>query len=590
MRLMALTLALLVAGLVTMIGVGAMKPRLAIDLAGGTSVTLTAKTLDNDDGSSGGAVTTDAMDQAVEIIRQRVNGFGVSEAQVTTLGSDNIVVSVPGQNNQRIVEQVGQTALLRFRPVLQSGNPGPTTGLPDLGELTEGLGQDDTVGPKASSSPSPKASKKASAEPTSDSGAEDSNRAMASALRAADDPSPSPAASASPSASATPSQSAKASTAPSKTPKPAAGEETGAAGDVPKQVLEDFAALDCTDPAARQGGDTNSPDAFVVACDQDGLAKYLLGPSAVQGTQISNAEAGLPQGAGVGQWLINMEFNGAGTSAFANLTRALAGLTPPANQLAIVLDGVVYSSPQVNGEIPDGRAVIEGNFTSETAKDLANVLKYGALPLAFEKSTVTTISASLGKDQLTGGLIAGGIGMILVVVYSLFFYRGLGLVALAGLLIAAALSYMTVSLLGEAIGYRLSLAGIAGLIVAIGITADSFVVYFERLRDEVRDGRSPRSAAEYGWERARRTIISANFVSLLAAGVLYYFSVAEVKGFAFTLGVVTIIDVIVIFLFTKPLVSLLLRRPYFARGQRLSGLSRESLGMMPTGAAAAKGA
>lgn len=580
LRLMALTLALLVGGLLTMIGVGAMSPRLAIDLAGGTSVTLTAKTLDNADGSSGGSVTEDAMDQAVEIIRQRVNGFGVSEAQVTTLGSTNIVVTVPGQNNARIVEQVGQTALLRFRPVLQAGDPQPTSALPDLGELTEGLGEDDeTPNSLGGAGASAKPSKQASAKPTGSSGTgEDSNRATSSALRSVDDPSPSPSAS------------------PTKTAKPDADELSEEAvaealeSALPKAVREEYAALNCLDPAARQGGDTKSPDAVVVACDQDGLVKYLLGPSAVQGTQISNAEAGLPQGAGVGQWLINMEFNGAGTTAFASLTKSLAGLTPPTNQLAIVLDGVVYSSPQVNNEIPDGRAVIEGNFTSETAKDLANVLKYGALPLAFEKSTVTTISASLGKDQLNGGLIAGAIGMVLVVAYSLFFYRGLGLVALAGLGIAGAMAYITVTLLGEAIGYRLSLAGIAGLIVAIGITADSFVVYFERLRDEVRDGRSPRSAAEYGWDRARRTIISANFVSLLAASVLYYFSVAEVKGFAFTLGVVTIIDVIVIFLFTKPMVSLLMKRPYFARGQRFSGLSRESLGMLPAVGAAAKGA
>ena len=573
LRLLALTLALLVGGLVTMFGVGATSPRLAIDLAGGTSVTLTAKPFE------GGSITSDAMEQAVSIIRQRVNGFGVSEAQVTTLGSDNIVVSVPGQNNNRIVEQVGQTALLRFRPVLQSGAPTPGTGLPDLGELTEGLGQDDSPDSLGGTTgPSPRATKKAGAEPTSGSGDADSNRATSGALRAVDDPSPSPSATAtkSPKPSASPSAKPGKNDTPSEEDVAAALESA-----IPKEVREKYETLNCVDPAARQGGDTEPADAVVVACDKDGLQKFLLGPSAVQGTQLQSAEAGLPQGAGVGQWLINMEFDGGGTDAFAELTRSVATLPPPTNQIAIVLDGVVYSSPQVNAVIPDGRAVIEGDFTSETAKDLANVLKYGALPLAFEKSTITTISASLGGDQLNGGLIAGAIGMILVVVYSLFYYRGLGIVALAGLVIAAAMAYMTVSLLGEAMGYRLSLAGIAGLIVAIGITADSFVVYFERLRDEIRDGRSPRTAAEYAWARARRTILSANFVSLLAASVLYFFSVAEVKGFAFTLGVVTIIDVVVIFLFTKPLVSLLMKRPYFARGHRFSGVSRESLGMIP---------
>jgi preprotein translocase subunit SecD len=536
-----------------------------------------------------GSITNDAMDQAVAIIRQRVNGFGVSEAQVTTLGNDHIVVSVPGQNNNRIVEQVGQTALLRFRPVLQSGGPEPSSGLPDLGDLTKGLDDKSTTGeenPKslggtgnATSSPKPKI--KASAGPTSD-----SNRATSSALRAADDPTPDPSASASPSAK--PSSTAKASSSAKPSASPTKKSDDTTTDDdvakaldnaIPKAVRDKYAALNCLDPAARQGGDQESPDAIVVACDKDGAAKYLLGPSAVQGTQISSAEAGLPPGAGVGQWIINMNFDGSGTKAFAELTKAVASLTPPTNQIAIVLDGVVYSSPQVNGEIPDGHAVIEGNFTAQSAKDLANVLKYGALPLAFEKSTVSTISASVGSDQLHGGLIAGGIGLVLVVAYCIFFYRALGIAALMGLIIAAGFSFEAVSLLGEAIGYRLSIAGIAGMIVAIGITADSFVVFFERLRDEIRDGRSPRTAVEYGWVRARRTILSANFVSLLAAGVLYFFSVAEVKGFAFTLGLSTMIDVLVIFLFTKPLVAWLMRKPFFARGHKFSGVNPESLGM-----------
>jgi preprotein translocase subunit SecD len=571
LRLMALTMALLVGGLLAMFAVGAKTPRLAIDLAGGTSVTLTAKPFE------GGKITGDAMDQAVSIIRQRVNGFGVSEAQVNTLGSDNIVVSVPGQNNNRIVEQVGQTALLRFRPVLQSGAPTPGTGLPDLGELTEGLGQDgapDSLG--GTTGPSAKPSKKASAAPTSGSGDADSNRATSGALRSAADPSPSPSAT----ASKSPKPSASPTAKPGKNDTPSE-EDIAAALEsaIPKEVREKYEALNCVDPAARQGGDTEPADAVVVACDKDGFQKYLLGPSAVQGTQLKSAEAGLPQGAGVGQWLINMEFDGAGTSAFAELTRSVSSLAPPTNQIAIVLDGVVYSSPQVNGEIPDGRAVIEGDFTADTAKDLANVLKYGALPLAFEKSTISTISATVGDDQLKGGLIAGGIGVFLVVAYCILFYRALGIAALLGLIVAAAMSYEAVSLLGEAMGYRLSIAGVAGMIVAIGITADSFVVFFERLRDEIRDGRSPRTAVEYGWLRARRTILSANFVSLLAAGVLYFFSVAEVKGFAFTLGLATMIDVVVIFLFTKPMCAWLMRRPFFARGHPWSGVNPHNLGM-----------
>lgn len=585
LRLLALTLALLVAGLLTMLGVGAMHPRLAIDLAGGTSVTLTAKTVPGADGQNGGKVTKDAMNQAVKIIRQRVNGFGVSEAQVTTLGSDNIVVSVPGQNNQDIVNKVGQTALLRFRPVILAGPPTPGGAPPDLSELTKGLDDSPTslggTGNDPSAKPTSKASAKTKASASPQATASDSNRAVSGAVRTAETPSPSP--SASPTKSAKPAASAS--------PKPgedSAKDGAGVQDAIPKAVRDKYAALDCLDPAARQGGDTELATAVVVSCDKDGQSKYILGPSAVQGTEVTSAQAGLPQGTGVGDWQVILNFDGGGTKAFAEITKAVVNLPPPTNQVAIVLDGVVYSSPRIIQPILDGQARIEGNFTAQTAKDLANVLKYGALPLAFEKSTVSTISASVGDDQLRGGLIAGGIGLFLVVVYCLFFYRALGVAALLGLIVAAALSYMAVSLLGQGIGYRLSIAGIAGMIVAIGITADSFVVFFERLRDEIRDGRSPRSAVEYGWKRASRTILSANFVSLLAAGVLYFFSVAEVKGFAFTLGLATMIDVVVIFLFTKPLVSWLMRRPFFARGHAMSGVSRASLGLRGTGRAVAR--
>ncbi len=590
LRLLALTVALLVAGLGTMLGVGAMHPRLAIDLAGGTSVTLTAKTLPDEVGGDGGKVTKDAMNQAVQIIRQRVNSFGVSEAQVTTLGSDNIVVTVPGQNNQEIVEKVGQTALLRFRPVLLAGGPEPTGALPDLGELTKGLdGTPESLGGTDGAAPTPsgKATPKSSATPKAAASPEatDANRAVTGAVRSVDEPSaspsPTPAESASPAASPKATkQSAKEKEAAEKAAAEAAEEAAKALEDaIPKAVREQYSALNCLDPATRQGGDLKSPDEVVVACEKDGTAKYILGPSAVQGTQVNSAEAGLPQGTGVGNWQVNLEFDGAGTKAFGAITAAIVNLPPPTNQLAVVLDGVVYSSPQIISAIPDGRAEITGDFDATTAKDLEKVLKYGALPLAFEKSTVSTISASVGDDQLRGGLIAGGIGLFLVVTYCLVFYRALGVAALLGLIVAAAMSYMAVSLLGEGIGYRLSIAGVAGLIVAIGITADSFVVFFERLRDEIRDGRSPRSAVEYGWKRASRTILSANFVSLLAAAVLYFFSVAEVKGFAFTLGLATMIDIVVIFLFTKPLVSWLMRRPFFARGHPMSGVSRANLGL-----------
>jgi preprotein translocase subunit SecD len=549
-------LVLLVAGIATMIGTDTKKPRLAIDLDGGTSVTLTAKAVPGPDGKPG-KVTQDAMKQAVGIIRQRVNGFGVSEAQVTTLGSDNIVVAVPGQQSG-VAEKVGQTALLRFRPVLESAISTPAGGsVPGAGPFTGG------GDPNSNTIPG-------------------QQRVLSRALLPNASPSPDPSASAAPSdkASAKPSDKASAKPSAAATKEDSSAATNPALDAVPADVKAEYARKDCTRADPNAIGDTAGPNEYVVACGREGDPyKYLLGPSEVQGTQVSSADAALPSGASVGAWQIDMNFNGAGSSAFQKVTKRLASLSPPQNELAITLDGVVQSAPTVNEEIGTGQAQITGSFTQKEASDLANVLKYGALPLAFTQSKVDTVSATLGTDQLHGGLIAGGIGLLLVVLYCLFFYRGLGIPALLGLTIAALMSYMMISLLGKGIGYRLSIAGIAGTIVAIGITADSFVVFFERLRDEIRDGRTPRAAVEYGWKRAQRTILTANFVSLLAAGVLYFFSVADVKGFAFTLGMATMIDIVVIFLFSKPVVTLLMRRPYFARGKKWSGVSPESLGV-----------
>jgi preprotein translocase subunit SecD len=559
-RQIVMMLVLLLGGLATMYGTNTTTPKLAIDLAGGTSVTLTALPLPEDEGGKGGKITPENMKQAVKIIRARVNGFGVSEAQVTTLGNDNIVVAVPGQNDNTIVQKVGQTALLRFRPVLRQGVIDAVTGQ-DLPSDT-GLGNPDD---SATASPSPKPGDKASPSPSAKASPKksDSPRPVSDALRAADSPTPSPSASASPAAE-----------------EPPVEEEPEAATTITPAIEKEYRELQCSQ-AKLAGGDQNPADAVVVACDRNFQAKYILGPSAVQGTEVTSANAALPSGASVGAWKIDMQFDGKGTDAFAKMTRLLAVKTSPQNQLAITLDGVVQSAPSVSDEIPNGIAEITGSFTQTEAEDLANVLKYGALPLAFERSKIDTVSATLGSDQLTGGLIAGAIGIIGVVLYCIGYYRGLGIIALFGLMAAAALSYMSVTLLGhdKALSYRLSLAGVAGLIVAIGITADSFVVYFERLRDEIRDGRTPRSAAEYGWVRARRTIITANSVSLLAAAVLYFFSVADVKGFAFTLGMATIIDVVVIFLLTKPMVTLAMKSKFFADGAKLSGVNRANLGV-----------
>jgi preprotein translocase subunit SecD len=254
-------------------------------------------------------------------------------------------------------------------------------------------------------------------------------------------------------------------------------------------------------------------------------------------------------------------------------------LPEPTNQVAIVLDGLVQSSPRITEAIPSGTAQITGSFTQVEAQDLANVLKYGALPLAFDRGEVQQVSPTLGSEQLDAGLLAGALGLILVTIYSFFYYRGLGVVVTGSLAVAALMIYLLVLVLGEAIGFTLTLAGIAGIIVAVGITADSFVVYFERIRDEIREGRSLRSAVESGWTKARHTILVADAVSIIAAVLLYFFAVGGVRGFAFTLGLTTLVDLFVVFIFTKPLMTIMAKLKFFNSGHRFSGVSDKSSGV-----------
>ena len=285
-------------------------------------------------------------------------------------------------------------------------------------------------------------------------------------------------------------------------------------------------------------------------------------------------------------WQTNLTFDSTGGNAFAALTQQMYSkygtggtASSPLDYLAVVLDGNVISFPAIDqGAITGGSAQITGSFTQAQATSLANVLNYGALPLTFTKQSVQSISPQLGSDQLHAGLVAGAIGLFLVVLYCLLYYRGLAVVAVSSLIIAAVLAYESVVMLGKYQGFALTLAGVAGLIVAIGITADSFVVFFERLRDEVRDGRTLRTAVERGWKRARRTVLVSDTVSFLAAALLWYFSIGEVKGFAFTLGLTTVIDVVVVFLFTKPMITLLARTKFFGQGHRFSGLDPARLG------------
>src|SRR5215210_580874 len=515
-------------------------PRLGLDLEGGTSIILTPRVAPGEKGK----ITSQALTRAVEIIRSRVDSFGVAEAEVTTAGN-NIVISVPGARDNAILATVQQTAELRFRPVLNAAGGVPSE-------------------PAPTSSPSPSASGSAPAASPSP-GASTNGRGVPLALRAASTPSP------------------DATT----TPAPGATAPADPGGGVTADIQKEFAELDCGDLAKvrtdlrTSGGD--DPKKPLVTCLDDGSEKYILGPAEVLGTDVDGADAVLntnSQGAALGGWIVTLDFSGSGGRKFGQTTTKLAALQPPLNRFGIVLDGLVVSAPGLNdGPITGGTAQIEGDFTQDEARNLANVLRYGALPLTFDAGEVQEVSATLGGDQLDAGLLAGGIGLALVVVYSLLYYRGLGLVTVASLGVAALLTYGAVVLLGWQIGFRLSLAGIAGLIVAIGIIADSFIVFFERLRDEVRDGKPLRVAVETGWVRARRTILAADFVSLLAAVVLYVLSVGGVRGFAFTLGLTTLIDIAVVFLFTKPLVALLARTKFFGGGHRLSGLDPAHLGV-----------
>jgi preprotein translocase subunit SecD len=517
------------------------EPKLGLDLRGGTTITLTAKSL-----AGGGTVTAEQLAEAKNIISQRVNGAGVGEAEITTAGGSHINVAVPGANQDSLVKQVGQTALLYFRIVYDAQQTAP----PPVPSATP-TGKPTTT-PKPSTTPTPSTTLKPGGSPSPN------GRAWSSVLGRAEAPTPTP--------TAKPSTPA--------TPPVAAGDPLAWQPDAATTAA--FATFACPDGKKNLKPEDN-PDKPLFSCDKAGTSKYLLGPAILKGTDLSDASAGIPQGGF--QWQVNLNFNSEGGDKFLKATTAISQRGQGQNLFAIVLDGETISTPSVDNPIPGGQALINGSFTETEARDLANVLKYGALPVSFDVSSVETISPQLGGDQLSAGITAGLIGLALVIIFSFLYYRGLGLVVVASLGAAAALTYASVVLLGQAIGFTLTLAGIAGLIVAIGITADSFVIYFERLRDEVREGRSLRSSVETGWARAKHTIIAADSISLLAAVVLYILAVGGVKGFAFTLGLTTLIDLLVVFIFTKPMVTLLARTDFFGHGHKLSGLDPEHLGV-----------
>ncbi len=504
-------------GLVGLMALGGIwTPKLGLDLRGGTTITLTASNTTGE-----GSVDPASLELARTIIQQRVDAIGVGETEVTTSGDRQIIVSVPNVQQDELVRMVGQTAQLYFRLVYTQEQVAAAPG-------TEEPSAEPTQGAEPSASPSV-------------------NRRPLPSL-----PTPVP------------------------SPRPTA---PGATPLTTQQVLEwqpserdqsDFGNFQCGDPFP------DVSDQPLITCDQAGTIKYLLSPTVISGSDLVKAAAGIPQNQV--SWVVDLEFNSTAAATFEQVTKEISTRTSPQNQFAIVLDGDVITTPYVSNAIPGGRAQISGSFTQQSATELANVLKYGALPLAFDVSSVDTVSAKLGGEQLEAGIIAGIIGLVLVIAYSVIYYRALALVVVSSLVVAFGITYAFIVLLGQAMGFALNLPGVAGLIVAIGVTADSFVIYFERIRDEVRDGRSLRTAIEVGWVRSRRTILVADGVSLLSAIVLFVLAIGAVKGFAFTLGLTTLIDLAVVFWFTKPLVSLLGRTKYFGEGRRFSGFEPEHLG------------
>lgn len=483
-------------------------PQLALDLQGGTQVILKPSI------NNGGVASAQQLTQAVDIIRQRIDSTGVSEAQIVTQGEGAeaaIVVSIPGKPSESTLELIKASAKLEFRPVLVTG-----------------AGASSLVTPAATKA----------------------------------NPKPTP--------TLPPSSPIATSTA--------APTDNSDLNLVTAELQAQYEALDCS-TQFRSPGQVDDPALPLVTCSRDRTAKFILGPVELDGTQISKATSSAvttSAGSSTGQYAVDLTFNSEGKAAFGKVTSRLFPLTAPRNQFAVTIDGYIITAPAIQAVITAGTAQITGGFTSESATALANQLKYGSLPIGFQVQSQENISATLGTQQLQNGLIAGAIGMLLVFIYSLFQYRALASITIGSLAVAAGLTYLAITLLSWRMDYRLSLAGVAGLIVAIGITADSFIVYFERVRDELRDGRPLAVAVSAGWKRAWRTILVSDVVSLLAAGTLYFLTVGNVRGFAFTLGLTTIIDLAVVALFTVPMLMLFANIKFFASGNPWSGFEIKS--------------
>ena len=533
-------------------------PDLALDLKGGTQLILTPTVT----AEGQREITDEDITQAISIIRNRIDASGVSESEISSLGNSNIMVSIPGTPSQEQLDLIRASSQMNFRPVLRMGlaqNLMPTA----QGQTQ--IGTADQTAQSGAAAQSADAAQSGQSEVRST--ALDEATAMSIADKNGDGV-----------LSDTPAS------------EPANASDTAWETE---QVQYDFLTLDCSAAAdvKRVEGPADKPYA---ACDDSGQIKYILGPVAVPGSDLSSATAGLVRtqtGGSTGQWSVSLQFNAAGSEKFKETSTILYGYhnsdpqgptsgqgTPDRNHFAVVLDGTVITAPSMNAIIPNGQAEITGNFTAVSSRTLANQLSFGSLPLNFEVESEQQISATIGTDHLTVGLWAALIGFLLVILYLIWQYRGLAIISAGSLIVASIITYVVIALLSWWMGYRLSLAGVAGLIMAIGVTTDSFIVYFERVRDEVRDGRPLRAAVEEGWDRAKRTILVSDAVNLVAAVVLYLLAVGGVQGFAFTLGVTTVIDIAVIFLFTHPMMELLIRTRFFGQGHKLSGLDPEHLG------------
>ena len=546
-------------------------PDLALDLKGGTQLILTPTPTSEGQRE----ITEEDITQAISIIRNRIDASGVSESEISSMGSSNIMVSIPGTPSQEQLDLIRSSSQMNFRPVLRIG---PAQGV--LQNQQQAQVDNPQSGVQSGAQSGAQSGEQSGTQSGEQSGAGAADTAQSGVQSTALD-------------EATARGAADAdgdgvlSDTPATTP-----ENASDLAWVTEQVMYDFLTLDCSASAdvKRVEGPADKPYA---ACDESGQVKYILGPVAVPGSDLTSATAAIARnnnGQSTGQWIVSLQFNHDGAEKFKDTSTILYGYhdsdpqgssfrgSPDRNSFAVVLDGTVITAPSMQAIIANGEAQISGNFTAQSATALANQLQFGSLPLNFEVQSEQQISATIGTDHLTIGLWAALIGFLLVILYLIWQYRGLAIISAGSLVIASVITYLVITLLSWAMGYRLSLAGVAGLIMAIGVTTDSFIVYFERVRDEVRDGRPLRAAVEEGWDRAKRTILVSDAVNLVAAVVLYLLAVGGVQGFAFTLGITTVIDIAVIFLFTHPMMELLIRTRFFGEGHKLSGLDPEHLG------------